>query len=335
METKIRKPQPDIIKRLLKQSSDFSFMQAIRLLALQLNPEHETLTEKSIENLRIRTNLSLDFPSSDISQLEELTLFDKNTYQLTVNFLGLYGTASPLPTFYTEDLLQDKLNDNNLAREFIDIFGNHIYQLFIKIFCRNKISLQIFEFHNKDYLSFLYSLGGLTDINIQKTISDKYNILRYIGIMGHLPRSALGLKVILTDLLEISNIEIYQCSVTIIQIPPEQRFSLGGINCYLGDDSHLGNEIASATAGFTVNIGPVTYEQYLTFLPGTEKFKTINDIIGLYIDQPLTWDIKVKVQCEGISTTCLGNEISNSLGNNTWLFANNMPKPPEYTINLK
>ena len=229
METKNRIPHSNLIEQLLQNSSSFSFMQAVRLLGLQLNKDSHPKVpiETSLENIRIRPKLSLESPSSDLSLIEKITIDDIDTYQVTANFLGLYGTSSPLPIFYTEDLFRDEENDNNLVREFIDIFNNSIYHLYIKIFCKNRMSLQAFELKNEYFLSSALAFGGLADRNIIQKFPKKYNILRYIGVMGHLPRSALGLKIILADMLETSNLEIHQCTITTMQIPIEQQFCLG------------------------------------------------------------------------------------------------------------
>ena len=79
--------------RLLQNGHRYSFLQVYRLLRLIARKEGIELKE-----IKTRPNTSLAFPESDVFSVRER---DGGGYQLTVNFLGLYGVSSPLPTFYT------------------------------------------------------------------------------------------------------------------------------------------------------------------------------------------------------------------------------------------
>ncbi len=86
--------------RLLASGERFSFSQAYRLLRLLAHREGA-----QNPSIKVRPNLSLDFPGNDLSEIREVGTAE---YRLTANFLGLYGVTSPLPTFYTEDLLDEQ-----------------------------------------------------------------------------------------------------------------------------------------------------------------------------------------------------------------------------------
>lgn len=323
--------------QLFSQSRDFSFIQAYRLINLFLKQElgDSYLCDDAIQQIKIRPELSLEFPRSDISQINLLNYDDKLRCQITATFLGLYGSSSPLPSFYTEDLFRDQVEDNQLTREFIDIFNNHLYQLFFKIWDSHQLSYQVLEAKNPSYLAYLYRFGGVEDIETQRFIPTQYNFLRYLGILGHLPRSALGLKTILADLIEISAVEILQCVDSVLDIPFEQRLCLGVNGNLLGDNSHVGSQIISASHAFTVRIGPVTQFEFRSLLPESEKFQTINQVVSSYIDQPLTYNIELVVCGEQLSSVVLGDKSCSCLGHNTWLFANGTEKELNYILNFK
>lgn len=320
--------------KLLNQSHTFSFIQAYRLINLLLKQElgDEYSSDNALQQIKIRPELSLNFPSSDVSQINLLNIDDKLICQITATFLGLYGISSPLPSFYTEDLFRDQVDDNPLTREFIDIFNNHLYQLFLKIWDSHQLSYQIIEAKNPSYLSYLYRFGGVEDPNSHQLIPFQYNMLRYLGIMGHLPRSALGLKIILADLIEIRDVEILQCVDSVLDIPIEQMLCLGKSGNVIGDTAHLGNQVISASHAFTVKIGPVNEIEFKSLLPYTEKFQTINHVVSSYIDQPLTYNIELVVGSAQLLTTGLGNPNWSCLGHNTWLFADGVEKSSHYTL---
>ena len=97
---------------LLKKGHAFSFFQVMRLLRLLVS-DWERTEEKRVkegEKIRIRPELSLTFPASDVAKIEEFT-DDGPSFLVTATMLGLYGTSSPLPTFYTEDLMNEEAED--------------------------------------------------------------------------------------------------------------------------------------------------------------------------------------------------------------------------------
>ena len=332
MAIKSGESDSDLETQLLSNGRDYSFNQALRLINLLLR-KNSGSTEADLQHmLRVRPLLSFEFPTSDIAEISRFNIDDKSGYQITATFLGLYGASSPLPNFYTENLFRDQFEDNPLTRDFIDIFNNHLYQLYFKIWNTHSLAYQIYEANNTNYLSYIYSLGGLD--YIKHLIPEKFNMLRYVGIMGHMPRSALGLKVLLSNILEIPQIEIYQCCKKIISIPFEQRLLLGQSANLLGDNAHLGEQVASASDAFLVKIGPIDYAVYKKIVPGTNQFRLINQIIGFYINEPLTWDIEITINSQDLSGICLGNPDWSGLGRNTWLFAQTKPAST-YTVLFK
>lgn len=336
MESTSGQPHSNLKNQLFEQSRNFSFNQAYRLIHLLLKEKlgDKYSDEEILQQIRIRPELSLDFPNSDITQIKETIYGGKSGCQITATFLGLYGSSSPLPTFYTEDLFRDDYEGNPLVREFIDIFNNHMYQLFFKIWSTHRLSYQLFEAKNPQYLSYLYNLGGFGNETTKQIIPNQYNILRYIGLMGHLPRSALGLTTLLVDLLEIKSIEIIQCRNTVISIPLEQQFSLGIRGNILGDTTHLGSMLTTANEAFTIKIGPIGYLEYKSLIPGRKKFQLLYHTVHAYIDQPLTWDLELNVIGEELSSTGLGTKQWAQLGQDTWLFANGVTKSKVYSVNF-
>ena len=108
----------------------------------------------------MRPELSLAFPASDISSIEELP--SGNGYQITATFFGLYGASSPLPAFYTEDLFSDARKDSTAARDFIDILHRRLYLLLVESWKKYRLFVQVTEGESQSYLAMLYAIAGLT-----------------------------------------------------------------------------------------------------------------------------------------------------------------------------
>src|SRR5262249_61838352 len=80
------------------------------------------------EVVRLRPSLSLAFPESDVAAVERLEEGDGARFLIETNFLGLYGSTSPLPTYYAEEMLQDT-SEESLVRGVLDLFHHRILSL--------------------------------------------------------------------------------------------------------------------------------------------------------------------------------------------------------------
>ena len=95
MDAKNREQISEITQSLIAKSSSFSFVQAIRLLLHQISIDQQHgISPKEIleKHIRIRPELSLRFPGTDITQIEKIG-DDPLKYLITATFLGLYGSV--------------------------------------------------------------------------------------------------------------------------------------------------------------------------------------------------------------------------------------------------
>ncbi|HUT63696.1 MAG TPA: type VI secretion system baseplate subunit TssG, partial [Anaerolineae bacterium] len=277
--------------------------------------------EKEIhKKIRVRPELSLDFPESDITSIKKIQ-GDPGFYVITATFLGLYGTSSPLPTFYTEDLLQEKLDERTITRDFIDIINAPLYYIVFKIWSKYRLFYKIVEQREQETLQKLYCLLGLGEKELQKQVEDSYSLLRFIGLATQFPRSAEGLRVLLSDRLHEPSIRIIQCVPRIVVIPQDQRFILGIRGNKLGVNSYLGREILDRTGKFRIQAGPFSGRSFHSLLPDRAAYKKITQLVRFYLDKPLVWDMKLFVHGDSIKTAQLGSSRWSQLGWNSWIFS--------------
>jgi type VI secretion system protein ImpH len=312
----------DLKSRLLEEGKRYSFTQAFRLLRYVLHKDmgpgvHEQEVEKRI---RARPDLSLAFPETDVASIEEFP--DRpGRFLVTATFLGLYGTSSPLPTFYTEDLLLERAGDQSISRDFIDIFNTSLYSLYFRGWSKYRLFFNLVEEIDQEALERLYCLIGLSGKKLQESVENPHEKLRYAGLMTQLPRCAEGLRSLLSDVLHAPGIRIVQCVERTVEIPKEQRFILGMSGNILGEEACLGSDISERLGKFRVCVGPLTGEDFNRYLPDKPDFHRLKSFIGFYLDQPLTWDLEAILVPGEAATTKFGDEKRCRLGWNTWLFS--------------
>lgn len=311
MDTNSWQQKNDIKKQLFEQSSKFSYTQALRLL--ELDAKNQEISDR--KKIRVHPRLSLDFPNSDITDIEEFEEFIK----LTVTFMGLYGESSPLPTFYTEALLDEELDESSVMREFIDIFNMPIYQIYFKVWKKNRLGIRLNEFKDTKVLELLHSFSGMPKEHLRQKHHDSYSLLRYASLNMQFPRSAEALRILISDIIKHDSVEIVQCIEQMASIPASQYCSLGVDNTKLDDNLHLGDKIKDRMGKFRISIAELDMKGFNQLLPDTQKFKDLVKAIGLYITQSLDWEMQLCLKDGEHQAIQLGDTEGSKLGLNTWL----------------
>ncbi|NPV05331.1 MAG: type VI secretion system baseplate subunit TssG [Syntrophaceae bacterium] len=314
----------DLTADLLGRGHEYAFVQVLRLMRL-LGHDAETPGDAAgpapgRRHLRIRPANSLGFPAADIAAVER-TGGDEAGFRVTATFLGLYGPASPLPAFYTEDLLQDETSDESVTRDFLDIFNHRLFALFFRCALKYRLFFRVCEERSAEDLERLFCLLGLGEPGLRQGLADAQSLLRYIGIFTQHPRSALGLETMLRDAFPGVPVRVLPCCRRRVRIPAEQRLHLGRSGCRLGIDSVLGGEIEDRTGKIRLRVGPVDLGAFQRLLPGSRDHERIALLTRLYLQDPLERDVELVLAQGEARTTRLGGAAMSRLGLDTWVFS--------------
>ena len=321
---------------LLKKGHEFSFFQVMRLLRLlgagqkasSDSYDHET------GNIRMRPELSLAFPASDISKIEEIE-GEEASFLITATFLGLYGPSSPLPTFYTEDLLDEASRDSSVARDFLDIFNHRIFSLLFHCWTKYRQFYKVIEEKNEKDMERLFCLMGLGEEKLRKDM-EAYSLIRYAGLFTQFPRSTVGLETLLSDAFRGIPVAIIPCLERKVAIPEDQRLYLGISGNYIGEDCVLGEEITDRMGKFRIKLGPVEGKQFNSLLRGSPDHKRLAFLTKFYLADQLEFDIELILAEKEVETACLGAARWSRLGLDTWTFTGDFQGdirtvvPPQY-----
>ncbi len=314
----------NITTELLKKGQQFSFIQVMRLMRhsgyLPETAEDPHTFARQRRNLRIRPQNNLNFPAADVSSIEKIP-GEEPVFLVNANFLGLYGPASPLPTFYTEDLMQQEADEESAARDFLDIFNHRLYTLFSHCCMKYRLFFQVCEENNPETLDKLFCLLGLGESRHREDMPYAYSLLRYSGILSQHPRSAWGLETILADAFSYAPVKVIQCSRRSVKVHLSQRLLLGRTGNSLGTDSVIGEQIEDHTGKFRLRVGPVNFSRYQQLLPGNQENERLSILTRFYLQDPLEYDMELILKEGETSSVCLGSETTSRLGMDTWIFS--------------
>lgn len=302
----------DLENGLLERPDRYSFFQAVRLLQ-----RLSTAKNQPRNGLRIRPDLSFDYPGSEVVEIKSNP--DQQRYEVLTSFLGLYGSSSPLPAYYSDDLVDSELEGDESVKNLFDILHQRIYALYFQALKKYRLLYRTEEQSGTE-LNFLYSLLGISPREISRGIPNPQRFLRYIDIFSREPRSALGLQTVLEDALEGLPVDIQQCVPRKVNIPQDQRFKVGSWGNLLGSNVVLGKEMVDYSGKIAISIGPLTGDQFHDLLNNTKKWMMLTFLIQAYLTIPLECDLKLVLADNEVKHPRLGVPNWSSLGKDVWLF---------------
>jgi len=334
MAGETRQPAFDLKEEMLQEGKSFAFFQALRLLRLLAGPQSAADHDPIRDAVRIRPLLSLAHPPTEIDAIDDLPPGGPQ-FRITATFLGLYGESSPLPSFFTEDLMEDDSEGGGVNRPFVDLINYPLYLLFYEAWTRHRPYIKVVDEKDQKYFDILFSLAGLGVEGLPEGVPNSYQLLRYIGLLSMNPKSAMGLRQILADALDEPNLEIVPCIPRKVIIPEDQRCFLGRSGNVLGLESYLGETMIDMTRKYRIKVAPIDGNRYRQLLPGTFKFRRMMFLSKFYLMDDYESDLELGLGPGDVDDARLGDARWSRLGYDTWLLAGKDRPPVGAVFELK
>jgi type VI secretion system protein ImpH len=302
----------DAYASLLAEPQAFTLPQAVRIL-FHVHGRGRRILQFISEDVRIRPHLSLGFPPSDIVTLEKLPGGEQGLFRITVSMLGLYGASSPLPVFYTEELLEEQAGDRSGSRDFFDLFNSAVYTLFLWAACFRfhplpAVTQQHDEKLVKQFRALASSIDGEPDC-ARAGLS---------GLLSQYPHSASSLQSFLSSLLQVP-VRVEECTRRQAAIPRDQQARLGS-GPALGETVLLGRLAADWEGKVTLCLGPLDREQFLYFSPCGPGYAYLEQAFNFFCCEPMSYDLRLSLARPSASAgAVLGRSSWGCLNGDAWL----------------
>jgi type VI secretion system protein ImpH len=322
MASDVGATDPSVGSALARSTPHFTFLQAMWLLHRSLPGAipvgHQGPPNR--EPVRMRPSASLAFPSCDIEEVAEIE-DGHPPYRLTAAFLGLYGAHSPLPSYYSEEILFRSEEVADPVRDFLDIFNHRLYSLFYRGLLRYRGHLLYKEEAADEFSWRLFALSGLAAAEMPKMSGIKpERLLQFTGQWCQFPRSAASVIAALSTYLDLPAIHVKQCVSRWVYLPLEKQSRLGGHANRLGVDATVGERVLDRTGKFRVSVGPVDYDTYLEYLPGSDKMTDLGHMAKLGSGGWLAFDVEVILRGEDTTRLAVVLSSEGRLGLTAGLF---------------
>ena len=164
------------------------------------------------ERIRIRSDPTLTFASSDVTAFDYKKFPDnEKRIQLTSSFLGLYGSTSPLPGYFAEDIaLSVFQHGTHPVREFLDVIHHRLFSLVYRAWSKYRLSVGYLSEGKDEFTRRMFCAVGLDGFSEARTPLHPFYFLRFAPILASKSRSARGLSVVLDELLGNIGVDIEQ-----------------------------------------------------------------------------------------------------------------------------
>lgn len=314
-----------LLSELLARGRQFDFYQAVRVL-LALHPDAATPGrdgQLSNEALRFCANPSLGFPSADVERVQRETATASGAalppYTMTVNFLGLIGPASPLPAYYTEDIIRAD-PDTAMARHFLDMFHHRLTSFVYRSWEKYRYILQYRPGARDPFSNRMFALIGLGHAQLRKDSQIEWaRLLPYLGLLGMKVRSASLLSSVVSHYFGSVPVHVQEYVRHKTTIDPMQRNRLGVMNCALGVSSMLGEKVFDVNTKFKLRVGAMDFSAYREFLPDGRDYATLRELVAFTLIDHFEYDVELLLRADDVPRTTLAPDNLCRLGYSTWL----------------
>jgi type VI secretion system protein ImpH len=280
--------------------------------------------------LRFRSQLSLNFPASEVSDLKferegKVSAAGLPLTEVQVTFMGLVGPSGVLPRPYTELLLERHIQyRDDAAHAFLDLFSHRMTTLFYEAWQKYKFYIEYERNGTSNFDRYLLHLVGLGPQAQKQKFAPEASPLRrelfsyFSGMFAQKPRNALNLQVMLGFYFSLP-FKVCQFAGGWLKLDVSQCTQLGRKNAALGQSAVVGNRVWDYQSRVRIEIGPLNLADYQRFQPGTEDYQKLVELVRFYVGAHLDFQVAPTLKREAVPLARLGRQGNVALGWLGWL----------------
>jgi len=293
---------------------------AIHLVYQHLNTLYPKKSLKELyEHIEFKSNPSLSFQKSEISNITFIKFQQKIIVQIEINFLGLLGAATPLPIHYAEDALEDSQKEMVLV-DFLNLFNHHIQKFIYSIWMRQRYYIRYEEGLKDDFSKYILSILGLYSQNAHQSYPVNLNkLLPFTGIISMKKKPTIAIVPIIKHYIGHNLISIDEYIISNANIPDWQKNILGEENSTLGQDIIIGNFSTVCNLKFRINLNNIPWEYLYLYRYGGRYLNELKYLINFILNEPLDFELSLNIKKKNIKKFHLNKKNEILLGINSWI----------------
>jgi type VI secretion system protein ImpH len=238
--------------------------------------------------------------------------------RLQVRLFGLFGPNGPLPihlTEYARERLQHA-GDQTLSR-FLDLFHHRFLALFYRAWAQAQPSVSRDRPGDDRFTAYVGTFIGIAPAAFRDrdALPDLAKLFHVAALIRQV-RNTDGLTQILQNFFRVP-VAIEEFVGHWLRVDRRERTLLSAANATLGVGAVVGSRVWDRQHKFRIHLGPLTLEQYESFLPGGAPLMTLVAWVRMYLCFELDWDVRLLLKHDEVPRMKLGGRAR--LGWTSWL----------------
>ncbi len=296
---------------LQRSAPSFDFFHAVFLCEMIYACHHPDQTRDKLEHtgFHFTPYEGAVYPAADIRAFSHAN----GVMSFVLNFMGLYGIDSPIPRCYLDELVKrSALHEDNPLKGFFDLFNTRLYWLYYLSWRKYRSFLDLQKgLDNKNIQRAFSFLGfAITSDRDEKSLSPFF-LWRFSGLLNNRVRSKAGLRLLLQGFFPDFSIAIDEFVRCMVQV--ETPFRVGkaqaGCSLQLGRQSIIGRCVPDVMSRIRIHLGPMMYSEYEKFLFFGRYMRSLIDLLKLYCNDDLEYDLNIKVDASTVPRFRLGRRL--------------------------
>ena len=271
--------------------------------------------------VRIDQTLLLGFASSEV---DEVTAGHGGRPHLKQSAIGLLGPNGPLPYRWTEHV-HDLANTEYRSQRDVS------FHAWLNVIQRRQLALLYRAWSDAQATSGadrptqphpigdrLRALAGIAlhGLRDRDGVADGFK-MAFAAVLSRRVRNPGPLASMLALYFE-TTVRIEEFAPHWLEIPVDQRTSLGLSFCGLGENAVAGTRVWDSTTRFRIIVGDLTLAAYRSFLPNGEAYAQLRDMVSMYVGVEHEWELVPVLKREEVPYSWAGNP-GLLLGWSSWL----------------
>ncbi|SFV51366.1 Uncharacterized protein ImpH/VasB [hydrothermal vent metagenome] len=271
------------------------------------------------EHIEFKSNPSLSFQKSEISNIKFIELKDKVVVQIEINFLGLFGTATPLPIHYAEEIIDDSHEDMVLV-DFLNLFNHHLQKFIYSIWERHRYYIKYEDELRDNFSKYILSILGLySQVKNRDYPLNLHKLLPFAGIISMKQRPTTAIIPIIKHYIGHDSISIDEYLISKAIVPNWQKNRVGEENCSLGEDMIIGEFSTVCNLKFRINLNDIPWNYLYDYSYQGKRLGELKYLIDFLLKEPLDFELSLNIKKSNIKKFYLNEEGAILLGVNSWI----------------
>jgi len=267
------------------------------------------------EPVRLGQDPDLSFAPSPLASFETT---EGRVPRLQIRLFGLFGPNGPLPIHITE-YARERLRhhgDPTLCR-FLDLFHHRFLALFYRAWAQSQPHVNHDRPKEDRFTGYVGAFLGIAPPTFRHrdSLPDLAKLF-HVGALIRQVRNTEGLRHILEHFFRVP-VRIEEFIGHWMSLSSRERTYLARDGATLGEGAVLGGRVWDRQHKFRIRLGPLTLDQYESFLPGGTPLRKLVDWVRLYLCFELDWDVRLVLKHDEVPPMVLGRD--GRLGWTTWL----------------